>query len=68
MIGGNGKPLDLKGIKVLPITLGTILLWLEFGVVQNVPFEVLIGADILSNHQCLLLYQNNNQNSLLFNK
>ena len=66
VIGGNGEPLDLKGFAVLPITLGTILLWHEFGVVPNLPLEVLIGADILSNHQCTLLYQKNNQKSLLF--
>ena len=56
----------MKGFAVLPITLGTILLWHEFGVVPNLLLEVLIGADILSNHQCSLLYQKNNQKSLLF--
>ena len=66
VIGGNGEPLDLKGFTVLPVTLGTILLWHEFGVVPNLPLEVLTGADILSNHQCSLLYQKNNQKSLLF--
>ena len=56
VIGGNGKPLDLKGFAVFKVTLGTILLWHEFGVVPNLSLEVLIGADILSNHQCSLLY------------
>ena len=66
VIGGNGEPLDLKGFTCLPVTLGTILQWHEFGVIPNLPLEVLIGADILSNHQCSLLYQKNNQKSLLF--
>ena len=35
VIVGNGEPLDLKKFAVLPITLGTILLWHEFGVVPN---------------------------------
>ena len=50
VIGGNGELLDLKGFTVLPVTLGTTLLWNEFGVVPNLPLEVLIGADVLTNH------------------
>ena len=61
VIGGNGKPLDLKRLIVLPVILGTILLWHEFGVVPNLPLEVLINSDIISNYQCSLLYQKNNQ-------
>ena len=52
VIGGNGEPLDLKQLTVLPVTLGTTLLWHEFGVVPNLPLEVLINADVLTNHQC----------------
>ena len=47
VIGGNGEPLDLKGFTVLPVTLGSTLLWHQFGVVPNLPLEVLIEADIL---------------------
>ena len=48
VIGGNGEALDLKVFTVLPVSLGTNLLWHEFGVVLNFPIEVLIGADILA--------------------
>ena len=64
VIGGNGEPLDLKGFTVLPVTLGTRLLWHEFGVVPNLPLEVLIDAYVLTNHQCSLLYLKDNQKRL----
>ena len=66
IISGNGEALDLIGFAVLPVTLGTTLLSHEFGVVPNLPLEVLIGADVLSNHQCLLLYLKNNQKRLVW--
>ena len=66
VIGGNGEPLDLKGFTVLPVTLGTTLLWHEFGVVPNLPLEALIGADVLTNQQCSLLYLKDNQKRLKF--
>ena len=66
VIGGNGKPLDLKGFTVLPVTLGTTLLWHEFGDVPNLPLEVLIGADVLTNHHCSVLYLKDNQKRLTF--
>ena len=68
VIGGNGEPLDLKGFAVLPVTLGDTLLWHEFGVVPDLPLEVLVGADILATHQCSLLYLTNNQKRLQFGK
>ena len=66
VIGGNGEPLNLKGFTVLPVTLGTKLLWHEFGVVPNLMLEVLIYADVLMNHQCSLLYLKDNQKRLMF--
>ena len=36
VVGGNGEALDLKGF-VLPVSLGSNLLWHEFGVVLNLP-------------------------------
>ncbi len=48
------------------MTLGTTLLWHEFGVVPNLPLKVLIGADVLTIHQCLLLYLKDNQQRLTF--
>ena len=66
VIGGNGEALDLKGFAVLPVSLGSELLWHEFGVVPDLPLEVLVGADILAAHQCSLLYLKNNRKRLLF--
>ena len=66
VIGGNGEALDLKGFAVLPVALGSELLWHEFGVVPDLPLEVLVGADILAAHQCSLLYLKNNRKRLLF--
>ncbi len=56
----------MKGFAVLPVTLGASILWHEFGVVPDLPLEVLIGADVLAPHQCSLLYLKNNQKRLQF--
>ena len=66
VIDNNGKPLALIGFTILPVNLDTTLLWHEFGVVQNLPLEVLIGADVLKCYQCLLLYLKDNQTKLTF--
>ena len=66
VIGGNGEPLKLKGFAVLPVTLDDTLLWHEFGVVPNLPIEVLIGADILATHRCSLLYLKDDTKRLTF--
>ena len=42
------------------------MLWHEFGVVPNLPLDVLNGADVLTNHQCSLLYLKDNQQRLTF--
>ena len=55
MIGGNGEALDLKGFAVLPVAISSNLIWHEFGVVPNLPFEVLVGADVLAPHLCSLV-------------
>ena len=60
VIGGNGETLDLKGFAVLPVSLGSNLIWHEFGVVPNLPLEVHVGADVLAPHLCWLLYLKNN--------
>ena len=66
VIGGNGEPLELRGFTVLPVALGAALLWHEFGVVPELPLEVLIGADILAAQQCSLFYLKNNQKRMKF--
>ena len=38
------------------MSIGSTLLWHEFGVVPDLPLEVLIGADVLAAYQCSLLH------------
>ena len=64
MIGVNGEALHLKGFAVLPVALGSNLIWHEFGVVPNLPLEVLVGSDVLAPHRCSLLYLKNNKTRL----
>ena len=66
VIGGNGDALDPKGFAVLPVSLGLNLIWHEFGVVSNLPLEVLVGADVLAPHLCSLLYLKHNKKRLQF--
>ena len=64
VIGGNGEAFDLKVFAVLPVALGSNLIWHEFGVVPNLSLEVLVGADVLVPHLCKLLYLKNNKKRL----
>ena len=66
VIGGNGDALDLKGFAVLPVPLGSTLVWHEFAVVPNLPLEMLVGADVLAPHLCSLLSLKNNRKRLQF--
>ena len=66
VIGGNYEALDIKGFAVLTVALGSTLVWHEFGVVPNLPLEVLVYADVLAPHFCLLLYFKNNKKRLQF--
>ena len=60
VIGGNGKALDLKGFAVLPVFLGSTLVWHKFKLVPNFLFEVLIRANLLTLYVCSLVYLKNN--------
>ena len=51
---------------MLPVSLGSNLIWHKFGVVPNLPLEVLVGADVLAPHLCSLLYLKNNKKRLQF--
>ena len=66
MIGGNGEALDIKGYAVLPVALGSNLIWHKFGFLPNLSLEVLVGADVLAPHLCYLLYFKNNKKRLQF--
>ena len=70
VIGGNGEALDLKGFTILPFALSSNLIWHEFGVVPNHPFEVLVGAGVLaplSVRYCILKIIRNDFNSAFKN-
>ena len=62
VIGGNGEAHDLKGFAVMLESVNSTVVWHEFGVVLNLPLEVLIGVNILAFHFCLLPYVNTNRN------
>ncbi len=66
VIGGNSEAFDLKGFAVLPVALGSNIIWHEFGVVPNLPLEVLVDADVLAPYLCSLLYLKNNKKRLQF--
>ena len=61
IIGGGGEALYLKGFAVFPVTLGTSLIWHEFGVLRGFPLELLISAEILAPHHCSMYYFKINQ-------
>ena len=64
VIGGNGEAIDLTGFAILPVALGSNIIWHEFGVVPNLLLEVLLGADVLASHLCSLLYLKYNKKRL----
>ena len=66
VIDENGEALDFKGFAVLPISLGSKLIWHDFGVVSNLPLAVLVGADVLAFYLCSLLYLKHNRKCLHF--
>ena len=66
VIGGNSEALYLKSFTVLLVSLGTNLLWYDFGVVPNLPLKVFIEAHLLEPNLCFLQYQQNNKKRLQF--
>ena len=66
VFGGNGGPLNIRGFAVLPEVINSTLIWHEFAVVRQFPFEVLIGADIRQPHLCSLRYLRDKQKELKF--
>lgn len=66
VFGGNGGRQDTRGFAVRPVVIIGTLIWHEFAVVRQFPFEVLIGADILKPHLCSLRYLKDRQKELKF--
>lgn len=64
VIGGKFEALDFKRFSVLPVFLGTNLMWHKFGVVQNLHLKVLIRADIFAPHLCSVYYLKDNKKRL----
>lgn len=62
VIKGNGEALELKGFAVMPVALGSNVIWHELGVVPNLSLNMLVGADELAPHLCSL---KNNKKRLL---
>lgn len=66
VIGGNGDTLDVKGVTVLLVSLGSNRIWHEFGVVSKVSFKVFIKADVVALPLCWLDYLKNKKKRLHF--
>lgn len=61
VIGCSGEELQIQGWTIVPVLMSGVQLWHEFGVVPELPLEVLIGGDIFSAHQCTLQYLSNDR-------
>ena len=66
VVSGSNKEMSIQGWAVIPMTFGPVILWHEFGIVPELPLEVLIGGDILAAHQCSLQYLKNRRKRLQF--
>ena len=64
MIAGNGKEMDVIGWAIFKIKVCDKLLYHLFGVVNNLPVEVLIGGEFLKAHGCVLTYAPTGRNRL----
>lgn len=56
VIGGNKDYLVIDGLVILHVSIGTVVFWHEFGVCLMLPNDFIIGEEVLSSHQCSLLY------------
>ena len=66
VFGGNGGLLDIWNFAVLPVVISGTFIWHKLAVVRQFPLEVLIGANILQPHFCLLRYMRDKQKELTF--
>lgn len=64
IIGENCEVIDLKSFAVMLVSFGTTLVWHEFGVMFNLPLELLIETEILASHFCSLPYLKNNKSAI----
>lgn len=67
VVGGNGRTLDLRGFVMLPTAISTVTYSHEYGIVRELPIDVIIGSDVLIPHQCTLQYTLNEQKKLELN-
>lgn len=62
----NERTLILRGFVVLQKTIGSVVFWYEYGIVRELPIDVIISGDVLIPHQCTLQYTSNQEKQLEF--
>ena len=64
VIGGNGQPISLLGFADFAVKVADLWIWHGFGVVDDLPLDVILGAEILKPHGAMLSYQPRGDNTL----
>lgn len=62
-MGRNKRILDLRRLEMLPTTYGTVVFWHEYGIVKELPINVIISGDVLISNLCTMQYTSNQQKS-----
>ena len=57
VVAGNNQEIPLLGWNTLRFTIFTRTAYHEFGVVKNLPIDMLIGGEFLRPHECEIMYQ-----------
>ena len=57
IVAGNNQEIPLVGWMSLRFTITKRTAYHEFGVVQNLPIDMLIGGEFLMQHECQIMYQ-----------
>ena len=66
VIGGNGLPIPLLGFADFAVKVADAWICHGFGIVDDLPLDVILGAEILKLHGALLTYQPQGDNVLSF--
>ena len=56
VVGGNNPEIALLSWMTLRFSINTLSVYHEFGVVQNMPIDMLIGGEFLPPHECQIMY------------
>ena len=57
VVAGNNQEIPLVGWITLRFTINTRRAYHVFGVVKNLPIEMLIGGEFLRPHECQIMYK-----------